>query len=336
LKGIEILTQLKTGDLNRFQILASPFRIYIIRLSSKKKYALSKEANEFFKTLKINEGADLITKRFNSPDSLFSVELPASKGEDKFTKIDKAEPNYEYLVYDKQFTSTFLIKQVDIINQSYIEEDSFELNVMARGFAYTDDFDIVNKKQHRWQGYYALDVEYRNKASNSIYARFLVSGTRYLMFVLKPSIKADFNHTFFKSIKFNVINKFDYFSYTDTTLLFKVKTPVEPSFIKKEQDSERYYYSDADEEDDEVLVNKYKGKFSEMYFIPKVGCDLIAVKSYRYGYYENQRKTPKDYFEGWKKNGSLAVVDIKEIQKMDLIISHIPIRIQILQERLRC
>jgi uncharacterized protein YbaP (TraB family) len=315
MKGLEIVTELKTGDLNRFQILASPFHIYIVRLSSKKKYAISKQANDFFKTLKISEGADLITKRFNSPDSLFSVELPASNLSDKFTKVDKSDPFYEYLVFDKKSSSTYLIKQMDNINQSYLEEDSFELAVMSRGFSYTDDFDIISRKQHQWQGYQALDVEYKNKANNPIYARFLIAGTRYLMFVLKPNAKTDFNHSFFKSLQFNKKPQFQYFEYTDTTQHFKVRTPVEPSFIKKDKEEEMYFYSDLDDEDEVVLDNKYRGKFSEMYFIPKVGNDFIAVKSYRYGYYESQRKSPKDYYEGWKKNGSLQVLDKKEFTK---------------------
>ncbi|MEZ4804796.1 MAG: TraB/GumN family protein [Bacteroidia bacterium] len=54
--GIEVVTRLKTNDLNRFQILASPFNVYIIRMSGKNNFAVSSDANNFFKSLKINEG----------------------------------------------------------------------------------------------------------------------------------------------------------------------------------------------------------------------------------------------------------------------------------------
>jgi uncharacterized protein YbaP (TraB family) len=316
MKGMEIVTKLKTGDLNRFQILASPFNIYIIRLSAKKKYAVSKEADDFFKTLKINEGADLTWRRMNSPDSVFSIELPATKLSDKFTHTDKSNPSYEYLAYDKKSLHTFLIKQEEIINQSYLEEDSFELNVMSRGFAYTDNFNFVSKKHHQWQGYNALDVVYKNQVGNSIYARFIIAGNRYLMFVLKPNSTIDFYHPFFNTLQFNKKPGFKYFEYSDTTLFFKVKTPVEPSFVKKDKDEESYYDDDEEEGDqDEVKDNKYKGKFSEVYFTPKVGNDFIAVKSYRYGYYESQIKTPKEYFDGWKKNASLRIENKQEFVK---------------------
>ncbi|MDP2175012.1 MAG: TraB/GumN family protein [Bacteroidota bacterium] len=316
MKGLEIVTKLKTGDLNRFQILASPFNIYIIRLSAKKKYAVSKEADDFFKTLKINEGADLTWRRMNSPDSLFSVELPATKLSDKFTQIDKSNPSYEYLAYDKQSLHTFLIKQEEIINQSYLEEDSFELNVMSKGFAYTDNFNIISKRHHQWQGYNALDVVYKNSVKNSIYARFIISGNRYLMFVLKPQSPIDFNHPFFNTIQFNKQSNYKFFEYADTTLFFKVKTSVVPSFVKKDKEEEMYYYDDEeDEEEDLTIDNKYKGKFSEVYFVPKVGNEFVAVKSYRYGYYESQRKTPKEYFDAWKKNASLLVESKQEYIK---------------------
>src|SRR5690606_35080168 len=54
--GIEVLTELKTGDLNRFQILASPFNVYIIRMAGKKDFAASSDADAFFKSIRINEG----------------------------------------------------------------------------------------------------------------------------------------------------------------------------------------------------------------------------------------------------------------------------------------
>ena len=314
-KGIEIVTKLKTGDLNRFHILASPFNIYIVRLSGKKNFAISKDANNFFNSLKINEGQNLNWNSTSSPDSVFNIQLPVYNKANKFANIDKSEPSYEHLVYEKTTGNTYLIKQLDIINQNYLEEDTFELHVMASGFASTDNFKPINRQFVQLDGYKAMDVAYENKLKNKILARFVLVGSRYLMFVLKPSQEADFNHVFFKSISFNQRPQYQYFDYADTLMHFKVKTPINPSLVKESSNDGYYGYEPAEDEGEKKIKEYYQGSFDEMYFIPENTHDFITVKKYKYGYYENQNKTPEAYYSSWKKTASLKVTNEKYFEK---------------------
>lgn len=316
-KGIEIVTKLKTGDLNRFYILASPFNIYIVRLSGKKNFAISKDANNFFNSLKINEGQNLNWNQTSSPDSVFSIQLPVYNKATKFANVSKDDPSYEHLVFEKSTGNTYLIKQLDILNQNYLEEDTFELHVMSLGFASTDNFKIKNKNFVKFDGYQALDVTYENKLKNKILARFVLVGTRYIMFVLKPSQDADFNHQFFQSVVFNQRPKYEYIEYSDTSMLFKVKTPVLPSLVKKNS-SQGYYSYESEDEDEKKTKEFYQGSYNEMYFIPKNSHDFIAVKQYKYGYYENQNKTPENYFNSWKKSASQKIIEEKYFEKNGL------------------
>ena len=310
--GMEVVTRLKTGDLNRFQILASPFNVYIIRLSGKKNFAVSSDANNFFKSLKINEGNASAWRKISSPDSVFSIELPSNDKELKLPMPSKANPSFEHLVYDKSSGNTYLIKQEDILNEHYLEEDSFELHVMARSFAATDKFKILNTKQHIWQGYHAMDVTYENKTNDQLFARFAICGTRYIMFVLKPQQEgAGFNERFFNSIYFNGKPKLNYFEYSDTNLFFKVQTPLKPILTKKAPSYESYYGGDEDEDKE----NKYNGNYKEIYFKTDNANEFINVSAYKYGYYESQDKNLNDYFKSWEKKMSLKTLSISKSKR---------------------
>lgn len=306
-KGMEVVTVLKTGDLNRFQILASPFNVYIIRMAGKKQFATSSEANNFFKSIKINEGNASEWRKVNSPDSVFSIRLPSNEKSSKLPLDYKANPSFEHLVYEKNSGNTYLIKQLDVLNMYYLEQDTFELDVMAESFAKTDNFNIISKRHFDLAGYYALDAEYTNKNDDKLLARFVICGTRYIMFLMKPNgAGGDFNDQFFTSIEFNKKSQHQFFDYKDTTLYFTVSTPVMPILTKKMPDYS-YYYSDEEEEDDDK-DSKYKGVYKEMYFTTKNSNDFITVGRYRYGYYESQSKDKKSYFEDWEKKNTLKLL----------------------------
>jgi len=312
--GIEVVTELKTGDLNRFQILASPFNVYIIRMSGKKDFAATSDADAFFKSIKINEGNATIWRKINSPDSAFSIELPNNDKYNKLPLTYRANPSFEHIVYDKSSGNTYLVKQEDILNEYYLEEDSFELNVMAKSFAQTDHFKIRSKKQFNWQGYHALDATFENKSGDMLCARFVICGTRYIMFLTKsaPGKAVDFNDRFFSSVKFNGKPAYSYFEYQDSSLLFKVKTPVLPMQVKKEAN----YYSYLNEaDDDDEKENKYKGLLKEIYFKTDNANDFIVVNAYRYGYYESQNKSKDEYYKSWKKSGSLLLLNEEKGQR---------------------
>jgi uncharacterized protein YbaP (TraB family) len=310
--GIEVVTELKTGDLNRFHILVSPFNVYIVRMSGKKSFATSSDASNFFKSLKINEGRANNWKTIASPDSVFSIQLPTNEKSLKLPMSSKVNPSFEYLVYEKQTGNTYLIKQLDILNQKYLEEDTFELDVMAMGFAKTDNFKVLKSKHFHYHGYHALDVEYLNNSDQKLYARFVISGTRYIMFLMMPSNRDEaFNNKFFTSIQFNGKPKYEFIEYQDTTLLFKVKTPVLPLYTKKDDESMFFGYSES-EEDMNPLEIKYQGNYEECYFKTDNTNEFLTVGRYKYGYYENLNKSKEEFRKMWSTNGSMKLTHSKQ------------------------
>ncbi len=308
--GIEVVTELKTGDLNRFHILVSPYNVYIIRMAGKKKFASSSVANNFFKTLKINEGVGTIWQTISSSDSIYSLQLPSTEKSKKLIQSNKANPSFEHIVYDKTSGNTYVIKQVDILNTLYLEQDTFELGLMAKSFCKTDDFVIKSRKHFVSQGYNGLEVVFETKKKEKIYAKFYIAGTRYIMFLLKPNTKGSFEDKFFTSLHFNGKPNYNYSTYKDTNIFFTVSTPQKPYLIK-EYNNYNYY----NQEEEESKTDKYKGEYKEMYFPATNANDFISVGAYKYGYYESQDKSTESYFSEWEKSTYLKIINKQTIRK---------------------
>mgnify|MGYP000122653563 CR=1 FL=1 len=74
----------------------------------------------------------------------------------------------------KSITSDFI--HFTFLNETYMEEDSFELSVMAKSFSLTDDYTFKSRKQFNWQGYHALDATYEGKKNSVLVIRKTVNG----------------------------------------------------------------------------------------------------------------------------------------------------------------
>ncbi len=311
--GIEVITELKTGDLSRFHILVSPYNVYIVRLAGKKKFATTSGGDNFFKTLKINEGISTAWQTLSSCDSIYSLQIPMLGKSHKLPQTNKADPSFEHIVFEKNTGNTYVIKQVDILNTTYLEEDTFELGIMAKGFSKTDDYIIKNRKHFTAQGYNGLEVVYETKKKEKMYAKFYICGTRYIMFLLKPAAKGSFEDKFFTSLQFNGKPTYIFSDYKDTTIYFSVKTPVKPLLIKTF--NEYNYYG---QEDEDKKPTKYDGEYKEMYFAAPNSNDFLSIGAYRYGYYQSQEKKDEKYYDEWDKNTYLKVIDRQKMVKNNI------------------
>lgn len=308
LRGIEVVTKLKTGDLNRFQILASPFNIYIIRMAGKKNFATSSDANNFFKSIRINEGEARDWKKISSPDSVFTLEMPTYEN----NKLEGSSPvnhTFEHLVYEKKSGNSYLVKQLDIINIQYLEQDTIELLVMARSFSKTDNYKIKSLKHFDYEGYHALDAVYTDKNGHELMSRFFICGTRYIMLAKKPGMDpSGFSDRFFTSFHFNGKPAYSFQEYKDTSYFYTVQTPFKPYEVMNSRYS--YQFSDDKSEKDSISA-LFGSKRGMKYFAGQNANELIMVSSGKLGRYS--QITPQDEKSIEKEEfGSLKVLNKSE------------------------
>lgn len=303
MEGYEIVSRLKTGDVQRFRIIASPFHLYIIRIAGKQEFALSKAGDNFFNSLKINEYSATVIKKLAAPDSFFSVEIPTSITENKFPAYNKTTGYLEHLAFNPAENAIYMVQQVDILNYKMMEDDTFNLHIMAKSFARTDNYDIENYKLYELQGYRTMDATFTNKNKEHFEGRFIAAGRRHIMFVQKSKSNEKFDSRFFKSIVINgAYPETKPFEYKDTSLFYTVQTTIKPYLVVENERNSRKKPK---------KIDKSEGIFIEHYFAPHNANEFIEVNFYQFGRYDNI-DTFSDYSKRSEKEPQGAVLAYKK------------------------
>ncbi len=309
--GYEITSRLKTGDIQRFRIIASPFHLYIIRIAGKKDFALSKAGDNFFNSIKINEYSATDLKKIAAPDSFFTVEIPTSISDGKFPAYSKTSGYLEHLAFNPAENNIYMVQQVDLINYKLMEDDTFTLHIMANSFASTDNYDIEAYKIYKWNGYSTMDATFTNKKKEHYEGRFVAAGRRHIMFVQKSKSNEKFESRFFKTMLINGAYIDDKsFEYKDTSLFYTVKTTVKPYLVVESDRSSTRKKPKK--------IDLSESIFTEHYFAPHNANEFIEVNFYQFGRYDNidslsdysirSKKAPEGsilaYKKAYYKNGT--------------------------------
>jgi uncharacterized protein YbaP (TraB family) len=139
-KGLDVINRTRRGDCQRYQIFVTPFEILIFKMSGNGEYVIGgNESQEFFGSIHMKEYTAGNWLTWQPPTGGFSVQMPhiPSLLKDNSFGTDRLE----YAARDESTGNDYLIMKVNLHNYSFIEEDSFELNLMDESYAYSDFID---------------------------------------------------------------------------------------------------------------------------------------------------------------------------------------------------
>lgn len=276
-RGFEIANRTRRGDHQHYNIFITPFEIIIFKMSGNGDYVkLGTEAARFFssiqlKEIKINPSV-AGWKKYRPTSGGFEAELPHQP-------LVFKNDNWQYAAYNAGTKTGFGIIRTDVHNYGFVEEDSFDLNLMEESFASSE---FINKQTSRKfvsvDGYPALDVKYQYKDSSIALVRFVINGPRYYTLVSHAASENKDMHTFINSFS---IKPFIYNSATtanDTTMHFTVTTPV-PLEKKKKLDMypEGNSYDGGD--NDDYLIDN--GKYADRVIASDSTGEKIYVSFYK-------------------------------------------------------
>ncbi|HUC79896.1 MAG TPA: TraB/GumN family protein, partial [Flavisolibacter sp.] len=256
-RGFDISNRTRRGDHQRYHIFVTPFEILIFKMSGNGTYVtLGTEASQFFNSIQLKELKPEATtanwKKFKPSIGGFEVELPQEP------MVFEAK-NREYATYDVASKTAFAILRTDVHNHDFLEEDSFDLNLMEESFASSDFVERqLSRNPAMAGGYPALDVAYRFKDSSVAKVRFLINGPRYYTLVAKAAQENKGMQQFINSFQVKPFTYGEAKAETDTALFYTVKTPV-PLYKKRKLDmfpsnALRGGYN-ADNDDDSLIDN---------------------------------------------------------------------------------
>lgn len=178
-KGMDITNRTRRGDYQRYQVFVTPFEVILFKMSGNGDYInAGDESQEFFNSIHLKEYTAGNWLTWQPSVGGFSVQVPhvPSLLKDNSFGTDRLE----YAARDEATGNNYLIMKVNLHNYSFIEEDSFELNLMDESYGYSDFID--KQVSHRFvslNGYPALESKYKHKDGSFSSVKYIIQGPIY-------------------------------------------------------------------------------------------------------------------------------------------------------------
>lgn len=241
-KGFDILNKTRRGDIQRYNLLVTPFEILMIKMSGTEDYVTGKEADEFFGSIKLKE-QDNKAVNFMPLSGGFKASFPQTPNVSFSRSTEDRLPGWEYEAVDKSTGDAYIVWQKSINNYRFLEEDTFSLSLMEQSLKGSDIISKqLSRKFDKLNGYACLDMLFSLKKGGILKARAVIKGADYyLAAVESKNEKSDFKK-FFDDFKLTGFNYSGTDWYTDSANKFSVRTPVRPiipedlrSYVEKSQ-----------------------------------------------------------------------------------------------------
>ncbi|MCX6295153.1 MAG: TraB/GumN family protein [Bacteroidetes bacterium] len=259
--GIEVTNKTRTGDIQKCQLFISANEIFVFKMSGSQEYVnKGTEAETFFSSITFHEKPSTIV---NFKSSLgYSVSMPLNK----ILYSNNGQTSYQQEIVTANNTTDgkfSMVMMASLYDYDYIEEDTFELNMLSERFCRQANYKILSKKITKENGNPALEImaKEENKPENKLMAQVIISGPDYYLMVSNnDSIKTK---EFFDSFK--IIEKKSTVPYTtisDTSLFFNVSTQSKSNDYnslvtqKSKLESTRYNKKDKTSKKDEMFLPK--------------------------------------------------------------------------------
>jgi hypothetical protein len=259
-KGFDITNRTRRGDLQRYNIIITPFEIIFFKMSGNGDYVKNgDEASKFFGSIQFKEyknGNDpsvSVWKKYSPPCGGFAVDLP----HEPFIGNDGS---WIYDAEDKTTGTQYRVVRTDIHNYHFVEEDTFDLSLMNESFIASEFIDTqLLRKQNNYKGYPALDGKYKDKSGAVYLTRFIIQGPHYYTLIAHGKQEIPAMKNFLNSFEIKPFNYKEAKHQSDTTLYFTVSTPVYPEEKKIKLDIPRYSYYGIGEDDEETEDDLLEG-----------------------------------------------------------------------------
>ncbi len=295
--GYDIINKTRRGDNQHYNIIITPFEVLVFKMSGNASYIEGKEADQFFNSIEIKKENVKSPVNFSPLQGGFTINFPQAPVEYKDNTNFDGITGWEYESIDSTTGDAFMVWRKTIQNYRFIEEDSFNLDLMEESFHLSDFIDKQISFQHtNYKGSACLDASYLLKDGSVIQAKFLSKGAQYFALAAHSKNKNKNFSSFFNSFSFAPYHYTGFKKYVDTFTNITVTTPVVPDIdvnvrtIIERTTSEEFLNSIAE-------YNTYWPRIKSALFQDDSTGEAIyvTVQSYPKYYY------PKDSATFWKE-----------------------------------
>jgi uncharacterized protein YbaP (TraB family) len=226
-RGYDITGRTRRGDLQRYNILVTPYEIWVFKMSGTNNYVDGSEADQFFNSIRIRSNTPPGWIDFSPARGGFSVRLPGIPRQDQDRSGIDGMTRWEYEATDSATGDAFLIWKKTVQNYRFLEEDTADLAVMEESFRLSDWISrLLSRKIGLFNGHTCLDAVYQANDGSWIRAKFLIYGADY--YVLAARSHSKDKSSFFNSFAFTPYRYPSFRNYVDTFMHIAVTTPMVP------------------------------------------------------------------------------------------------------------
>ncbi|HVX51059.1 MAG TPA: TraB/GumN family protein [Chitinophagaceae bacterium] len=228
--GYDITNRTRRGDLQRYNIIVTPFEILVFRMSGNDDYVAGKEADTFFGSINIKNKKQG-WQNFTTAGGGFTLQMPEQPNVMlNATTADNID-RWEYEAVDSATGNAYAVWKKSVMNNDFLEEDTFDLSLIEQSLKRSDVIDKeVNRNFGAVDGYKSLGMQFLLKSGGLLYAEAVLRGPHYYLLLQRNNKNTGRDEKFFQSF---TLHNFIYPApalFHDTLLHFSVKTPVKPVF----------------------------------------------------------------------------------------------------------
>lgn len=281
-KGFDVTNRTRRGDIQRYNIIVTPFEILFFKISGTGDYVLEGgEAERFFNSIKVAQHKTTNWISYTPATGGFQVRLP----HEPILQKDFGSDRLEYSAEDKNENIVYTLMKANIQNYNFIEEDSFDLNLMEESFASGDAIEKqVSRQPGKYQGYPTLDCKYKHKDGTFSSVRYLLQGPNYFAQVVHYAKETKAVQQYFDSFKIVPFIYPEVKQQVDTAMHFTVNTPLFPD-SKKQKDLMETLRN---------MIDRYGGEDEED--MPGFGVKLIGNDTIGEKIFVAWAKSPKNTY----------------------------------------
>ncbi|MCW3110158.1 MAG: lipoprotein [Segetibacter sp.] len=228
--GFDITNRTRRGDLQRYEILVTPYEVLVFKMSGNDNYVEGKEADSFFSSIKVKPVPGNKWFVFEPVQGGFKVNLPKTANEVYNKNTTDGTGRWEYESFDNSNANAYMVWKKSLYNFNFIEEDTFDIALIDESFKTSE---IINKQLSRKVGVENevryLESKFSLKDGSYITTKAFIKGPHYYLLAARSKDrKTDFSK-FFNSFQFTDYKYSTPGKYIDSTLKLEVVTSVRPN-----------------------------------------------------------------------------------------------------------
>lgn len=313
IKGLDIVNKTKRGDFQRYHIYFTETELIVFKMSGKGDYVNGTESKRFFSSIKFANDMNKMVHSFSPPTKGFNVSVPEIYKYNSNKKTGEQGLSEELFAYDVLLNSNYGVMHYIYHDFNYLEEDTFELNVLAnnvlKNFNYLSN---TSRELGREQNLPCINFTGENHPLNKhLFGKIFIKGVHYyLVYALIDKAKSKPVEFFssFKLTDFKHLNELK--SVTDHDFAFTVTDEMVPEDKNQLQDALADFYKEIQKEKDSKLISNsfnYDSR-SKSYYSPSSG-EHVNIDYEKYNDYDY--RDPNTYWDDLQKriklNGSFIV-----------------------------